>query len=357
MSALIDIAVGLIVVFVVFSITVSGINEWIAQAFARRGQFLRLGMQRLIGDDAIYRRVLNHPLIGALYRDQASHGKPPSYVEPNNFALAIADVLTSRASAAAGTGNPQPPLTFDALRNAIGSPMFTDSAIRSALVPIIDRAQGDLESALKGIEAWFSGGMDRVTGWYKARSQKMIFLIGLLLAALANVDTLEIYATLSHSPGLRADFVKFGKQVAETGRIGEVNLSALADRAPTTAEWQSMRPMIEAMRDSDQRLPIGYACMSVSFQAPTIAEQAGTMGPHDGPWNACKKELLATASARSPTAWVLKLAGWVLTALAGTLGAGYWFGSLNRVINLRGSGVRPGNDSTGKENGKQVTRP
>lgn len=346
MSVLIDIAVGLIVVFVVFSIIVSGINEWIAQAFARRGHFLRLGMQRLIGDDTIYGRVLDHPLISAMYRDQASHGKPPSYVEPSNFALAIADVLASRAAMPTDPVKPREPLTFEVLRNALVAPVSGDSAIRPALLPIIDRAQGDLESALKGIEAWFSGGMDRVTGWYKARSQKMIFLIGLLLAVLANVDTLEIYTTLSHSPSLRAEFVKFGQQMAKTGRIGEVNLSALKDRAPTTEEWQSMRPVIEAMRDGEQRLPIGYACLAVSFEAPNIAEKAGPVRSDAGPWNACEKEFLATASTRSPAAWVLKLVGWILTALAGTLGAAYWFGTLNRVINLRGSGERPGSART-----------
>ena len=349
MSVLIDIAIGLIVVFIVFSIVVSGINEWFAQAFARRGQYLRLGMQRLISDDAVYRRVLNHPLIGALYRDAASHGKPPSYVEPSNFALAIADVLTSRAAIDASGSNQPSPLTVDALRSAIAAPAFADSSIRSALLPIIDRAQGDLEAALKGIEAWFSGGMDRVSGWYKARSQKMIFLIGLLLAALANVDTLEIYATLSRSPSLRAQFVKVGEEVVKTGRIGEVDINTLKDRAPTTEEWQSMRPVIEALRDSKERLPIGYSCMAVSLQLPEIMDKAESVPADASPWMACKHEFLEAATTRSLAAWFLKLVGWALTALAGTLGAAYWFGTLTKVINLRGSGTRPRGGSPSKQ--------
>lgn len=351
MSVLIDIAIGLIVVFVVFSIIVSGINEWFAQALARRGHYLRLGMQRLISDDAVYRRVLNHPLIGALYRDATSHGKPPSYVEPNNFALAIADVLTSRAATDASGIDKTPRLTFDALRSAITAPAFADSSIRSALLPIIDRAQGDLEAALKGIEAWFSSGMDRVTGWYKARSQKMIFIIGLLLAALANVDTLEIYATLSRSPSLRAQFVKVGEEVVKTGRIGEVDINALKDRAPTTEEWQSMRPVIETLRDSKERLPIGYSCMAVSLQLPAIIDQAGSTSADTSPWTACKQEFLVAAKTRSLAAWFLKLIGWALTALAGTLGAAYWFGTLTKVINLRGSGTRPNTERMSKESG------
>ena len=47
MSALVDIAVGLMVVFLLFSIVVAGVAEWSAQFFGRRGNFLRLGLQRL----------------------------------------------------------------------------------------------------------------------------------------------------------------------------------------------------------------------------------------------------------------------------------------------------------------------
>ncbi len=139
----------------------------------------------MISDDAVCRRVLNHPLIGTLYRDVASHGKPISYVDPN-ISLTNADVLTRSVATDASGINQTSPLTVDALRCAITAPAFAYSSIRSALLPIIDGAQGDEAVLKKGIEACFSGGIDRVTGWYEARSQKMVSLIGLFLAALAN---------------------------------------------------------------------------------------------------------------------------------------------------------------------------
>src|SRR6266852_3025165 len=104
MWVVLDIAIGLITVFLLFSIVVSGVNEWAAQVFARRGDYLRLGLQRLINDDAVYRRVLHHPLIGSLYQRRAAQGKPPSYVDPENFAMAISDVLLARTRASAPSG-------------------------------------------------------------------------------------------------------------------------------------------------------------------------------------------------------------------------------------------------------------
>lgn len=56
-------------------------------------------MRRLINDDALFNRLLHHPLIGSLYRTRAVQGKPPSYVAARNFALAIADVVVTRADA------------------------------------------------------------------------------------------------------------------------------------------------------------------------------------------------------------------------------------------------------------------
>ncbi len=39
---------------------------------------------------------------------------------------------------------------------------------------------------------------------------------------------------------------------------------------------------------------------------------------------------------------LIKLAGIVLTSLAIQLGAPYWFDMLNRVVNIRNTGLKPG---------------
>lgn len=336
MSALLDIAIGLVLTFLLFSIVVSGLNEWFAQAFARRGDFLRLGMQRLINDEAVYRRVLHHPLIGSLYRERAAKGKPPSYVEPANFALAVADVLLARAKPDSDSDGGSRPLSIDALRDALRAPALANSPVSTALGPIFERANGNFDQALKGIEAWFGSSMERVGGWYKARTQKMLFLIGLVVAVACNVDTLQIFTALNRSPALRAAFVGAADSAVKTAKIGDVNLAELERREPTPAEWASLRPVFESLRATDgEALPIGYACLGLVFQAAAPKPDAA------GPLRACQAELKASFDGRSFAAWFLKLVGWTLTALAGTLGAAYWFELLSKGINLRGSGTPP----------------
>jgi len=43
----------------------------------------------------------------------------------------------------------------------------------------------------------------------------------------------------------------------------------------------------------------------------------------------------------SNAAWFLKLVGWLITALAVSLGGPFWFDLLNRLVDLRGAGPRP----------------
>jgi hypothetical protein len=39
--------------------------------------------------------------------------------------------------------------------------------------------------------------------------------------------------------------------------------------------------------------------------------------------------------------WLVKVLGWLVTGLAVSLGAPFWFDLLNRVVDLRGAGRRP----------------
>ncbi len=333
MWVLLDIAIGLVTIFLLFAIAVSGVNEWLAQLSARRGYYLRLGLQRLINDDAVYNRVLHHPLIGSLYRERAAQGKPPSYVAPDNFAMAIADVLLvrtrgRRTEADGASGQ----LTVEALRASLQSPPIAGSPIADALRPIVDRAGNDLEAALQGIQAWFNAGMDRVSGWYKTRTRKILFVIGLALAALCNIDAIEITATLNHSAALRGALVDMARNAATTGKVGNVDVGELKTRPPTPAEWESLRPVLESLRSNDANgLPIGYACLGVALRAQNLAT----------PWQACGDEIRSSWRERSIAGGILKLLGWMLTAFAGTLGAGYWFSLLVKAINIRGSGPKP----------------
>ena len=339
MSLLLEVAIGLLVVFLIFSIAVSGINEWVAQASGRRGEFLRLGVMRLINDQAVFYRVLHHPLIGSLYRERAAQGKPPSYIEPKNFAVAIADVLLARANGAPSAHLEPFTLNVAALQAAIRSPVLASSPVSTALAPILDRAQGDLEKALADIEAWFNCGMDRVQGWYKGHANRALFVIGLIVAAAGNIDTIEIYHALNSSAPLRAAMTAAAENITSTGKIGDIAVQDSQAHALTGDEINSLRRETSSIlaAAAPSTWPIGYACLNAELQQ----SPSSTAPLNANTWKSCAQEFTTTVKARSASAWLVKLAGWMLTAFAGTLGATYWFQLLCKAINIRGAGRKP----------------
>jgi hypothetical protein len=86
---LLEVVTGLLLVYLIFAIVVSGIQEWWAQYRGHRGKFLRIGLQRLIGDESIFVRVLQHPLIGSLYRDRAARGRTTLLHRAQQFRIGI----------------------------------------------------------------------------------------------------------------------------------------------------------------------------------------------------------------------------------------------------------------------------
>ena len=335
MRVLLDVGTGMIVTFLVFSIFVSGVNEWFARKFARRGVYLRLGMERLINDHAVFYRVLHHPLIGSLYRTAATQGKPPSYIESRNFALALVDVILMRGRDAGQAGGIAAAST-QALRHALESPALAGSPVGVALRPILDAAGDNFDKALAGIEAWFDGGMDRVGGWYKDRTHHVLFLISLALAVLCNVDALELYTSFNRYPATREAFVAWGESIAQSGAVASTPVRQAGGAPLSAAQVEALKAdFLAAAKQGPTPLPIGYQCLSLS--ADTLAAQPTSAKAVSGCWTDLKAQL----HARSAIGWFEKLLGWVLAALAGTLGATYWFQLLVKVINLRGSGPKP----------------
>lgn len=312
LTRILETIISLVFIYFLLSVFVSGFNEWLSSKLRRRGEFLRLGLTRLIPDDAIYRRLLHHPLVESLYRDQIARGKMPSYIPPSDFAAALMDVIVTRAAKMTGRTEGQIELNFGQLEAAVRTLQGQGSPLSRALLPILDRAQGDLTKAAEGIERWFNGGMDRVSGWYKEAAMTQLFLLSMAVTVLANVDTVHILQVLWRTPQLTAQ---------------------IADAAARTVEKKEPSPSAEQARAELQKLeahglPIGFSCLGQASLEQTD-------------WKAVFDKCAANFNQQRAGNWALKIIGWLITALAVAMGAPFWFDLLSRLINVRGSGPKP----------------
>jgi hypothetical protein len=103
-STALEVAVGVIFVYLLFSLVCSVSNEWIASILNQRGKNLLEGTKNLLNDPTftgLAQQVYGHGLIDGLMQGASDPNKAnrlPSYISSSNFALALVDVLTSRGA-------------------------------------------------------------------------------------------------------------------------------------------------------------------------------------------------------------------------------------------------------------------
>jgi len=246
----------------------------------------------------------------------------PSYISIANFAIAFIDFVARGPSSQgdAATTAPPGPLTIDLLRKQAAQ--LPDHLARTVIAGI-DYANGDIAKVRKAVEQWFDGAMDRASGWYKRRTQALLFMVGLLTAVVLNVDALHILHRLTHDKTFRDVVVS---------RAAAAKPPASASAGDELASMTLARAELDAVT-----MPIGW-------ESPTTAGAETQLWPTQfcsASADARGQVAEACSFGRNPVYAVLRIGlGWLVTALAVMLGAPFWFDVLNRIMVIR-STVKP----------------
>jgi hypothetical protein len=283
-STVLDVAIGLVFVYLLLGILCTTVNEWISGILSTRAKNLREGIRGLLDDQPLgngqfLEAFYQHPLVSGMMRS----GNHPSYLPGRTFATAIMDLVTPAVSG---------PISLANLVDGINA--LPDGDVKKALVALVGDVGGDLTKAQHNIEDWFDDTMDRVSGWYKRTTQIWTIIVAVFLTVLANADTVNIVRRLWVDPTVRSAVVEQARHRAQLSQPGG----------------------------------------SGSAQGTTLtAEESATLGNMLG-WT--------RASVRADVGtWLQRIVGWILTAIAVSLGAPFWFDTLSRFVNLRNAGNTP----------------
>ena len=240
-STILDVAIGIIFIYLLVSLVISAINELIAAKLKSRATNLSQGIQALLQDPSQagwVAKLYQHPLIQSL----SPPNSKPSYIPSRTFALALLDLV-----APANTDGNR---TLADLKAGMAN---LPAPLQKTLTNLLDEAQHDVERLKTQIEIWFNNGMDRASGWYKRKTQWIQFFIGLSLVIALNIDSVHIGRSLFavNSP-MRASLVESAKSfVAQPGGPNK-----------------SMKDAIDAI--SSASLPIGWSEVPKPDQWPTV---------------------------------------------------------------------------------------
>jgi hypothetical protein len=366
---ILDVAIGLIVVYLQLSLICTALNELIASVLRRRSRNLWRGVRDLLGDPqgtGLAKTLYEHPFIQALHRGSSK----PSYLPSRTFALALMDLVTTKAD-----GQPGDKDRLLQLRTWAAG--VSNIKVKRALLILIDEAQGDLVKARESIETWFNSSMDQVSGWYKQQTQWITLILGIIITLVANVDTVALINSLTRDPAARNALVAAAPELAKqalpptpaaiptatptatpanaatgTPLASSSSRAASADDKPLKQEVQETKDKIDTIMKSlnSINLPIGWNFEQNAPPCPQPNAQAAGLaavycappwpGGDMGKWGAQMR---------------LHFFGWLLTALAVSLGAPFWFDVLNKFIVVR-STVKP-TEKSGKQPSKDEPPP
>jgi hypothetical protein len=193
----------------------------------------------------------------------------------------------------------------------------------------VTQGETNLAKARKNVEKWFDDSMDRVSGAFKRYSQMMALIIGLILASVLNVDSIDLTLYLWREPSVREALAR---------NAADFNLSQEALEANPEEALQNFRNQFVGLS-----LPIGWGFTRVPSSA--FSDVNCQLFPGEGQSfgvpiigsNLC----ISPPNSNNQSNLGLKVLGILLTALAARQGAPFWFDVLKRVVNLRGTGANP----------------
>ncbi len=307
---ILDVAIGLSFFYLLLGLICTTLNEMIAGARRTRAKFLDKGISRLLGaDPELKKKLYEHPLI----RSMAPSDKDicPSYIPADKFASALLDVIS---------GHDKPLTDIKAVQDGVKT--LANPTLQTALNALIAHAGDDGGELHRRVESWFNDGMDRVSGWYKKNAQLNSIILAAIVTLVMNADTVFVAHTLWTNPVVRGAVVEQAKARAAMPRPEELPLVNYEDSdKPNESKFTEVSSPEEALTPAEQKQLADLTGWKPDWQKISDAKDNKLSAVGEIIWN--------------------HGIGWILTAIAVSLGAPFWFDTLNRFMNIRNAGRAP----------------
>ena len=321
---MLEIVIGIVFTFLLLSLLATIINELLASYFGFRGYFLEATLKDLLmprdenrGDTAAVQRSSEDEAIFAEFErnilfQQLKQRKRflrwsrfPAYLEDRMFSTIFINLLKRRAN-------------IEAIDSEADVSALIEVLPQGHLREVIRQIQTDpIETVAEfrsELERVYNIMMDHASGRYKQHLQIITILVGLFIAGALNADTFHIYKNLSTNADARREVVEYAERYLNSVDETPSNAAALNDPAVQDLSDELIDIVTDDLERVKNPLGIGWAHDDIGY-SPL----------YDSNWKD----------------WLQRLAGWIITALAITLGAPFWFDILKKLMSIRNSTPLP----------------
>ena len=392
-STVLDVVIGLVFIYLLYSLLATLLQEIVATNINLRAKTLKKGIERMLDDDNIKHKesssddekedneeipnhkdeknieklsklFYKHPLIKYLGQNRF-HSKP-SYLTPQNFSKVLIDLLRGEDVQPGQNFNPLIQKALNDGKSRWGDETKICPQTLSYLKSLWADAHGDVEKFKSSLEQWFSDTMERASGWYKKKTQVILFFIGFFIAASFNVDTISIAKNLSTDKKARDQLVSMANAYVQN------NKTSFADPKIDSSELKSNNQKLDSFLEVKKALDIditkantilglgGWPPNKVTITKSTVTKNGSVnivrtyTPPIDSMALSCTDKNTPSGeidfSFQNKLGYLFRLMfyhffGFLITALAISLGAPFWFDLLNKLMKLRSSVTNSSGDN------------
>jgi hypothetical protein len=262
-----------------------------------RGKELCKSLLGLVDDPAVRQKLAKNPALARFFGE----GKALSYVDTNVLARMLLGGTDDTLAAASGVKE---------LGAAIDR--LPDSSLKLQLQAIARTAGDKVDDLVTAVSAWADRSLTMLGEVYKKKMQRISLLIGFVVAVLFNIDTVGLTMHLYRDREAREATAALAVQLAE-----QTDREAFDRCMALPAEQRRADP----------------ACAPLAGLVESVRGRNASLGLLPLGWT--------EPIPRTVWGWGLRGAGWILTALAVSVGAPFWFDLLNRFVNIRHTMRKP----------------
>jgi hypothetical protein len=376
-----DVFIGLVFIFLLYSLLATIIQEIFANIFSLRARMLYKGIKRMLEDDSggetFVKKFYAHPSVKYLAENNIF--SKPAYMSAETFSKTMIHLLRGEDYTNAKS-------QIDAIKTLLEkNPHSIAAETLKHLNNLYVDAQNDIDRFEILLEKWYNDTMDRVSGWYKRQTQWILILIGFIIAGIGNIDTIKIYRILSRDKNAREQIVSMAIQSQQkyAGAVEEIKKQKdttyqkgdtvyTTKFVPLSTGSELLDNTYNDVKEDASRatniLGLGWYSSKYYYEYDSIGRLIDTLHKKIDSLSLTTKDSLRSAQdslkslqnslkslqTEQAQVWHLSLDrftvssvfGWLLLALAVSLGATFWFDLLNKMINLRNAGVKPANTTS-----------
>jgi hypothetical protein len=351
-----DLVIGLFFIYFVLSVVCTSIVEGIAQMKNLRSVHLNQWISDTF-TNVLGAKILNHKLIKGLTQES----RDADYIPAQVFSTVILDLVHDafQDSRQKPEENRVNTYDFDRVEAALSSPTNPlPQDINRFLLQALEESKnagGSLMLIKKRLEGWYEEAMQRIIGTYKKRTRFITWIAAVLVTLCTNADTVALSKYLKSNPEVTRNLVEAAQQTTKDSLLFKKYLQLDASIQRALQNDSTNTDAVKKLERDSLRKEIAETITAFRKAREfnnTLYSSLYTTGLPLG-WEhgipPYKDNLDGSKEAWFYIKWGLgKLVGLLITALALTLGAPFWFDTINKLVNIRSSGNKPEDSSKNK---------